>query len=71
MSEYMLSCHPVAQDRRSRYLLALAELDGRHSPDHPHHGTFTGLYQSRVRELIDRDMAELLDNNPQTRKGSV
>ena len=41
---------PGAQDQeamRNRLILLdwLYRLDGRHDPKHPHHATFTGLYQ--------------------------
>ena len=52
---------PREMNRRSQYLQILAELDGRDQPSHPRHGTFTGLYLARVRELVRRDMAELID----------
>jgi hypothetical protein len=56
---------PQDQNRRSQYLQTLATLDGRNDPSHPQHGTFTGLYLARIRQLIARDMELLLDHRSQ------
>lgn len=39
------------QDLRSIALQALDLLDGRHRPDHPQHGLYTGLHQQRLERL--------------------
>ncbi len=48
--------HPVTiQDRRQRYLDWLYVQDGRTFKDHPMHGLYCGLYQTRIRDLFDFD----------------
>lgn len=39
----VVDCHPVEQQTRQDRLEELYAADGRHDPDHPHHGTYTGL----------------------------
>lgn len=41
----MEGCDPVEQNRRAEFLRFLYVNDGRHRPEHPMHGLFTGLYQ--------------------------
>jgi hypothetical protein len=52
---------PTEQNRRVEYLTTLATLDGRDDPSHPRHGVFTGLFQQRLRQLVEEDKARLLD----------
>lgn len=40
---------------RQAYLEALYRLDGRDNPDHPQHGTYTGLYAARIAALLQDD----------------
>jgi hypothetical protein len=53
------------QHLRAQSLQALYLLDGRQRPDHPHHGTYTGLHQQRLdrmREALGREpTAEEID----------
>lgn len=46
------------QHQRALALQALYLLDGRHRPDHPMHGLYTGLHEQRLahlRELLGRE----------------
>lgn len=51
---------PSGQLRRQKYLEKLYELDGRGDKNHPKHGTYTGLYQQRRRDLLDSFVDKLV-----------
>lgn len=51
---------PHVEQRRQDYLDALYLLDGRDSPDHPHHATYTGLFVEHLSVLVERDMCDVL-----------
>ncbi len=55
-----MTIDPKTEQRRQDYLDALFLLDGRNNPAHPHHATYTGLYQARQAELQERDANLLL-----------
>ena len=44
----MTDCHPVTEDRKARRMERLYAEDGRHDPEHPLTGTFTGLHQADI-----------------------
>jgi hypothetical protein len=48
------------EQRRQKYLESLYLLDGRDTPTHPRHATYTALYTERVAFLHSRDVDELL-----------
>ena len=50
-----MTTHPTTEQHRQNYLDALYERSGRTC------GTYTGLYQERLTELIQRDMHELTE----------
>lgn len=43
----MNDCDPIEQLARQERLEALYEADGRHDPEHPMHGLYTGLHQQQ------------------------
>lgn len=47
------------ENRRQAYLDALYHLDGRGNPEHPAHGTYTGLYLRRIEQLLAEDLRHL------------
>jgi hypothetical protein len=49
-----MTVNPITEQRRQDYLDALYERSGRTC------STYTGLYQQRITELVERDMQELL-----------
>jgi hypothetical protein len=55
---------PIEQNRRAQYLQRLYILDGRSDLAHPKHGVYTGLYQSHLRRLVQKDMVKLLGPAP-------
>jgi len=48
-----MEINPTTEQRRQAYLDALYERSGRTC------GTYTGLYQERLAQLVERDMQEL------------
>ena len=44
----MADCNPAEQERRQALLDEAYLLDGRNSPDHPHHCTYTALAETDV-----------------------
>lgn len=55
----MRTINPSEENRRQQYLDRLYELDGRHDRQHPDYGTYTGLFQKRVNQLIKQDRQQL------------
>lgn len=51
------------QQRRSEYLDALYDLDGRADMAHPHHHSYTALFKTRLEQLVAADMAALVGGN--------
>ncbi len=51
-----MTIDPAREQRRQDYLEALYERSGRTC------STYTGLYQERLRRLVERDMQELLND---------
>jgi hypothetical protein len=49
-----MEINPITEQRRQDYLDALYTKSGRTC------NTYTGLYQQRITELVERDMDELL-----------
>jgi len=49
-----MTTNPTTEQRRQDYLDALYERSGRTC------STYTGLYQERIAQLVERDMQELL-----------
>jgi hypothetical protein len=49
-----MTTNPTTEQRRQAYLDALYERSGRTC------NTYTGLYQERLAQLLERDMEELL-----------
>jgi hypothetical protein len=52
-----MEINPITEQRRQDYLDALYARSGRTC------NTYTGLYQQRITELVERDMDELLGTN--------
>lgn len=52
------------ENRRQAYLDALYLLDGRDSPVHPAHSTYTGLVEQRRRHLMAEDFERLAPTAP-------
>ena len=50
-----MTINPTTEQHRQNYLDALYERSGRTC------GTYTGLYQERLTELVQRDMHELTE----------
>lgn len=49
-----MTVNPITEQRRQDYIDALYKRSGRTC------NTYTGLYQERIPELVERDMDELL-----------
>ena len=52
-----MTIDPACEQRRQAYLDALYELSGRTC------GTYTGLFQERLTELVENDMQQLLTSD--------
>lgn len=50
-----MTCNHIEQQQRQEYLEGLYALDGRDNPAHPLWGTYTGLYQQRMQQLVAAD----------------
>jgi len=59
-----MATDPRLENQRQRYLDQLFERDGRNDPSHPHHMTYTGLYQQRLQQLVEADRLALAAAEP-------
>jgi hypothetical protein len=55
MNSFSAIDHKIESEKQE-YLNRLYVLDGRENREHPMHSLYTGLFQSRVQELIRADM---------------
>jgi hypothetical protein len=58
------TCDPIEQLQRQQHLELLYEVDGRSDPAHPAHGTYTGLFQQRISQLVVADRQAAVEHLP-------